>query len=424
MSDSNHKSPLEKLLAAISTGDVSGLESVLCDSSPHELSSADMKGACVLHKVLAWCVMESYKRLNEPTHDVHCHHVDCDSKTESDISPEVVAATMMKILLADSRYNVIADRTCLEAVQRDKAGRGEFHSPLLMTAASAGLASIVELLLAHPCMDKALIDQEQAGLTPLMSAASADHIDVVKLLLADSRVDKASIDHVDRRDFTALMHAATADHASIVKLLLADSRVDKTSIDHADAYGMTALTHASFNGCNSVVELLLADSRVDKTSIDHTDHYHHTPLMYAAMNGHVDTVERLLAHPCVDASTIDCAGQYGETALVLAMKYDHASIATSLIENHKSSFSSISDSLFMAVVHSPDIVPNIIAELTRREMRTIYPSSYQRLHPVPADDEADCALLTSFINSPLFDVNVLRIIREYVKLDVVNFNSE
>jgi Ankyrin repeats (3 copies)/Ankyrin repeat len=267
---------------------------------------------------------------------------------------------------------------------------------------------------------------------------------IIELLLADSRVDKASIDHGNQSGRIAFTLAASAGHTSVVELLLADPRVDKASIDHANGLGGTALMYAAWNGRRSVVELLLADPRVDKASIDHANRQGETAFMHAAWNGHTPIVERLLADPHVDKASIDYVNASSHTALWYAAKYGHFPVAKLLINDSRTNWDSIveltADRRIIQDLQN-EIPQLIVAELTRRQMCVIYPSANRLLWPVPVQSDAksgdaesreesdgiaepgpvserECALITSFFQSDLFDVNALRIIREYATYTV------
>jgi ankyrin repeat protein len=323
----------------------------------------------------------------------------------------------------------------------------------LMQAAFRGHVSIVELLLADPRVDTASIGHAgEAGWTALMQAVSRRATSVVELLLAHPRVDKACIDHANNIGWTALIHAAFRGNTSIVEVLLADSRVDRASIDHASNSGETALSYAGGAGHASVVELLLAHPRVDKDCIDHVSDSGWTTLMYAGGQGHASVVEVLLADPRVDKASMDHTCNAGHSVLWYAAHHGHVSVVQLMAGDSRSSWNNIVEATkslrIMAFVRK-DVVSVLIAELTRRQMCVIFPSRNRQFWPMPAscrtlsdakcdvecsgdgvvareqsednvlsetpetDSESECALITSFFISPLFDVNVLRIIREY-----------
>jgi Ankyrin repeats (3 copies) len=335
------------------------------------------------------------------------------------------------------------DKNWLDDVDEESDGCTAF-----MQAARHGHISIVELLLSDHRVDKASIDYaSNYRNNALMYAAHRGHTSILELLLSDPRVDKASIDHTGTFGETVLMRAVRQGHAPIFELLLADPRVDKSYIDHADERGWTALIYTARNGRTSMLKLLLADSRVDKASIDCTDGYGITALFYAAQCGHRYVVELLLADPRVDTTSICHTSHSGHTALGYAAISDHSAIAELLITDSRTSWDSI-----MRLTHDRDIMKHeemlsaITVELTRRQMCVIYPSTNPLLWHGPvqsdaksgdaesggpaADDatslredsdgiaEPECALITSFFKSHLFDVNVLRIIKEYVTYTV------
>jgi ankyrin repeat protein len=332
------------------------------------------------------------------------------------------------------------DKTCFD----DKNAWGD---TVFMAAARMGHTSVVELLLADPRVDKASIDHaSQFGRTALMQAASSGHVSIVELLLADPRVDKGSIDHVDQFGRTALMQIACSGHVSIAELLLADPCVDKGSIDHADATGTVALMLAARHGHTSIMEVLLADPRVDKASIDRSSQYGKTALMYAARFGHTPIIELLLADPRMCQSYINRTTTSGNTALRFAVRKGRLRVVHLLINDSRTSWDSIVELADdRRIMKRNEILPLIIAELTRRQMCVIYPSTNRLIWPVytqsdaecgdtkssgPAEsdirddsdesdvEERECALITSFFKSDLFDVNVLRIIREYTTYTV------
>jgi ankyrin repeat protein len=342
--------------------------------------------------------------------------------------------SVVELLLADPRV----DKASIDHANR--LGR-----TALMHATSSGHTSIVELLLADPGMDKDSIDHTDIyGSTALMRAASNGDTSVFELLLADPRVDKASIDHGSLDGETALLRAASNGQASILELLLADPRVDKASIDHANQDGWTALMCASNNGRTCIVELLLADPRVDKASIDHVDQCGQTALMRAAISGRTSLIKLLLADRRVDKTSINHTSTNNSTAVRYASSNGHAPVAKLLIRDSRTSWESIVRMThdWRVVMHGT-ILSAIIAELTRRQMCVIYPSANPLSWPVPVrsdaesgdaesgdaesgipgdvdgredgitEPEPECALITSFFKSYLFDVNVLRIIREY-----------
>jgi Ankyrin repeats (3 copies) len=243
------------------------------------------------------------------------------------------------------------------------------------------VARIAKSILSSWCIDTSWISTvDDNGDTLFLKAAEYGHTSVVELLLADPRADKASINHVSTIGWTALICAASYGHTSIVELLLADARVDQASFNHTNASGCTALWRAARPPHYPIVKLLISDSRTGWDSIVELTHDRHI------------------------------------------MQHD-------------------------------EIPPLLNAELTRRQMRAIYPSANRLTWPVPvqsnaesgdaessgpaADDDGreesdgiaesepvrECALTSSFFRSDLFDVNVLRIIREYAAYTCSNMET-
>jgi ankyrin repeat protein len=323
-------------------------------------------------------------------------------------------ASVVKLMLADDRV----DKDTIE----DACG---------LIAAQWGHTSVMEQLLASVHFDEASFAYTNAsGWHALMLAAQRGHVSVVELLLADVRMDKDYIDHASRRGWTAIMLAARNGHASIVALLLADARVDKTSIDfYAQPHEWTAFTLAAQFGYSAVIELLLADARIDKASIDHRDRSGSSALMYAAWNGHISVVELLLADARVDNASVDAANEQGKNAIALAIINGQSPVITTLLSSGRTSWHSLvklttdSKSQSTSFIYFDNVkrhtIPCVTAELTRRQMSVIYPSVNRNLRPVRTEsdgrDDTHCALLHSFFDSPLLDVNVLGIIHEYVK---------
>jgi hypothetical protein len=146
----------------------------------------------------------------------------------------------------------------------------------------------------------------------------------------------------------------------------------------------------------------------------------------------------------MDELAINHVDKRGRTELILAATHGHVSIANTLLSDHRTWWDTIvtltasnsgwRNSAEMKKVNF-QIGSVIGAELTRRQqlLCVIYPSTNPTLYPVTvgsgsgddnsqigavdgdggATDHVSCALLTSFFESAMFDVNVLRIIREY-----------
>jgi hypothetical protein len=119
------------------------------------------------------------------------------------------------------------------------------HS-LLCTAARNVQTEVVRLLLAHPRVNPAAIDNEA-----IRWAAHNPCTDVVRLLLADPRVNPAA------RDNEAIRTAASGGHTDVVRLLLADPRVNPAALDNE------AIRTAASGGHTELVRLLSQSLGVD-----------------------------------------------------------------------------------------------------------------------------------------------------------------
>jgi ankyrin repeat protein len=355
--------------------------------------------------------------------------INCVDEKEQSILLAAVShrhTSVVEVLLADSRV----DKICID--WETTAGY-----TAIMYAAMYGCTSIIELLLVDDRVDKATINYTgHSTCTALVFAVQKGHTSVVELLLADARVDKSSIEYATADGNTALFHATCKGHTSIVELLLDNVHVDKAAIDHANWYGRTAMMYAAMDGCISILELFLADARVDKASIAHADSHGQTVLSLAAELGHVPIVELLLADPRMDELVINHVDIYGQTALFRATNSGHASVVETLLSDRRTWWDTIVKLLTLESDWRNSTDSNskrtgfemgvICTELTHRQMVAIYPSTNPSLWPVAAgpDDGPDaagdrvsgpvsCALVTSFYNSDIFDMNVLGIIREY-----------
>jgi ankyrin repeat protein len=356
--------------------------------------------------------------------------------------------SIVELLLADPRV----DKASIDHTNNDGV-------TALMYAADNGHSSIVELLLADPRVDKASIDHANpTGTCALLCAAASRHTSVVELLLAAPHVDKASIDRANDAGWTALAAAAAQGQTSIVELLLADPRVDKGSIDHADGDGNTALICAAANGHASIVELLLGNRHVDEASINYAGANCETALLRAGRNGHAAVVELFLAAPQVSAKSINHTDIVNNSALFYAVFYEHISVTQLLLSDSRTSWmGTVELTIGLNAIEGNEILLDmLIEELTRRQMCVIFPSRNRKFWPIPdpvdvlsdakcdvksscdgavareasdgnvlsetpeteSESDSECALITSFFRSPLFDVNVLRIIREYATYTV------
>jgi ankyrin repeat protein len=461
-----------KLRVCINNGDISGVTAILsefriCDMLSREL----LHRASILHSVLQWCEeatnlhrLQCRQQLRQLplTHINESADVVVVPSESLDSHSENIAMRMLQLLLSDLPHvdKQLIDQHCLAHCvdPRESDPQGELlEMTILSRAVHAGYAAIVKLLLDDSRVDKASIDcQDEDGWTALMRAASNGHVHIVEMLLADSRVDHKSIDIQDMYGWTTLMHASFNGHTAIVELLLGDSRVDKTSIDMKDGSGSSVLMCVGDH--IDVLKVFLADSRVDKSLMNLPDFRGRTILMRAAAHGWVSVVELLLSDYRVDSISANQTDDNGSTALSLALLYSHEAVVDALMSNLKTAFVTIAHCL---EEYSSELTAGVRSmlceEITRRQMCVIYPprnplsvasvdqtdgvihccdmsvsgmsliavadtklnDTMTQDHDINAGGAAaaaadHCALVSSFFESTcLFDVNLLRVIREY-----------
>jgi ankyrin repeat protein len=289
--------------------------------------------------------------------------------------------------------------------------------------------SVVQAFLAESRVTTSTVEcSDGKGRTALMHAAIKGHTSIVELFLADSRITSVNFDDKGR---TALMHAIQEGHSSVVKVFLSETLVDKCCINEPDFRG---LIRAVIKGNSAIVKLVLANSRVDKALIHFADYRGQTALVHAVKNRSSSIVEMLLGDSRVDRDFVDHADDKGKTALMHAVVKQHPSIVKMLTSTSRSTWHSIVAAKARLESYMSDIMtlPNIMilstlnAELARRRMRVIYPPINRQLWPVLArgsessgnnQRHTHSALLQSFFNFRLFDVNVLRIIRVYAAFE-------
>jgi ankyrin repeat protein len=440
-----------KLLSGINSGDVSCLEAVLRDSSTQVMSAQSLKTVCVLLKIIDW--NERHKKRNL--------HKNVDGKSD----PDSVATSMMRVVLTDSRVDKAVFRSLMKQRGRtvlvraveignvsmvqlllshphmtkkiiSRCGYDDKHTALNL-AAREGNVSSMAVLLSDPRVDKTHADKY--GRTVLIHACTKGQVDVVKLLLAHPAMDKALIDHQDASGRSALCWAARKGHVSVMKVMLADPRVDRVSMSNVDTQGCNSLMCACIMEQVDVVKLLLAHPAMDKALIDHQDACGRSALYWAACTSKVSTLDVILADFRVDIASLDQADDNDTTALMNAAVHNRTHNVDMLLCNSKTSFGNIAQALDWELYMSDDhdIAQMMAMELTRRQMCAIYPSKDRQMWPKATaavevtdmtnanngdadtklrSDSADIvhnALLDSFFSAQLFDVNVLGIIREY-----------
>ena len=156
----------------------------------------------------------------------------------------------------------------------------EHNYRLLNTAAHAGNAATVHLLLQAKADVNSLNDRLFDVHTPVGFAARSGFADVT-LMLVNARADV----NVRSRGQTPLATASMNDYDGVVRILLgAKARVDATG---SGEFGLTALCEATRNGCLTTTQLLLtAKASVNKGQF--------RPMFYAAHRGSLTFVQLLL----------------------------------------------------------------------------------------------------------------------------------
>ena len=204
------------------------------------------------------------------------------------ISPSL--ATLEALGLEANLVSLVVDSQCV----------------LMLEAANAGDATMVDLLITHFGVDPTTDDNRA-----IRAATANGHLQIVDRLLQDPRVDP-SIDN------NLLIRTATANgHLQIVDRLLQDSRVDP-SAEHN-----SALRCAASNGYLQIVDRLLQDSRVDPSNC------HNYAIKLASLRGHIQIVVRLLQDSRVDPSTDD------NYALRAASKYGHLEVVDHMLRDER-----------------------------------------------------------------------------------------
>ncbi|KAI1885208.1 hypothetical protein AGOR_G00217810 [Albula goreensis] len=179
---------------------------------------------------------------------------------------------------------------------------------LLASAAHAGAAEVVELLLSRGA-DPELADNQ--GQSPLTLAARQGHVGTLRVLLdwagrAGETVANAMVEHADAEGWTPLRLAAWGGHREAVHLLLASG----AEVDGSDPEGRTALRAAAWGGHEEILLILLNHG----AQADRADREGRTPLIAAAYMGHREAVEILLDH----GAAVDLKDGDGRTALSVA----------------------------------------------------------------------------------------------------------
>lgn len=257
------------------------------------------------------------------------------------------------------------------------------HDDSLHRAASDGLASAVERILATDPILIATIDSR--GLTALQCAAYNGHDHIVALFLhhskspnmAGSDLDcslSALMEAVDANGWTVLHCAADQGHSAVVARIL-DVPDCPNLIDAVDNCKRTALHYAASSGRDRVVAQLLAQrpSGIHAVASDGW-----TALHFAAANGHENVVAELLRFQANTNSLgqetsamptiIEAVDGAGRTALHWAARNGHDKVVELLLAAPDSVIHAVDSNglsaLYFAVDNGHDkVVPQLLAQL-------------------------------------------------------------
>jgi Ankyrin repeats (3 copies)/Ankyrin repeat len=252
---------------------------------------------------------------------------------------------------------------------------------------------------------------------------------------------------------TPVLYAAGYGADSCIELLVKHGAF----IDTVDFNERTALMYAVMESHKSTIDLLIRRG----VDIDAMDEDRQTALMIAARRNNDEIVRVLINH----GADVNAKDFQGRTALTIAAaaargRYESDSVVnvTLLVSTSRTRWKSIVGLLNGNILQRwndtkrAKVESAAVAELTRRQMCAIYPSANRQLWPTPeaalavtvtvvaaaSDSDAEAAaqdsgsaagekqqllphnaLITSFFGSHLFEVSVLRIIREYAEYTVI-----
>jgi ankyrin repeat protein len=192
-------------------------------------------------------------------------------------------------------------------------GRPNDFSPLFR-AAEANNLKVARFLIDN----KADVNAEHDGTTPVIVAAERGHKEMVELLAGHG----ANLNVVERANDAAPLHfAAKNGSKAIAEVLLAH----KADVNVKNRAGRTPLHLAAENGFLSFAELLLANG----ANVNAADDSGETPLFYAAKADNRAIMELLLAHK----AEVDAKDRDGATPLIAAAEVSRLNAARFLIAN-------------------------------------------------------------------------------------------
>lgn len=230
-------------------------------------------------------------------------HPSWSSETDTDIHLDKKAAS------STSSAGVSA----LNPSKFDVNKPGVDGSPLLVRAASDGLAEMVEKLLASGAHIEAVHTKTKRN--ALIEASVQGHSRVVNLLL-DHR---CSLQRLDSQHMSALHHAAEKGHLLVAKALLDRG----AAVDIQDSDGLTPLYLASRASHANMVMLLLQR----QANVNARDASQQTALHVAASRGFPNVCNSLLDHGAQSESR----DGNSKTPMQLAIAAEHREVAELLL---------------------------------------------------------------------------------------------
>jgi ankyrin repeat protein len=278
----------------------------------------------------------------------------------------------------------------------------------LMCASSLGHLSVVDTLLSTMDSDSRRINKSSMiawtdihGRTALYHAAAKRRTAIVELFMAHPDVDEAIVNHATRDGDTILMVAAKRGFIGILELLLADPRITLASFQHTDNGGLNAFVCAAKSGRTKVIELLLADARVTRQTVFQMDHFGQSALIHAAYYGQLGVVALLLGSRHFTWHYIyNLLSPYRNYA---EMKH----LIASELNRRRMCIIFPSATLGNAVRPRPSVG-------TQSQGTGVGTGTRTGMGALQSESDSDSPILRSFVKSSIFDVNVLGIARQYL----------
>jgi Ankyrin repeats (3 copies)/Ankyrin repeat len=275
---------------------------------------------------------------------------------------------------------------------------------------------VSQILLQYPTLDINAYDEY--GYPPLIRAVKNGDFDTVCVLLnlaqtesdhgcgcsSDSEsedviqpqpcIDVCAVT-LDMVTSFALLEACIHGHADIVEKLLSYPLVD---VNQESNDGTTALIGAVCHHHQNIVSMLLTD---DRTDVNIRGPNLNTALHFAVMESNADAVHALFQHADID---VEIENEYDCTPLEMCIEDGLRTMLALLLPfySRECHFAKLQ----LAMISEPEMVEPVIADV---QLRCIF-RTRDRVHWPQSHDLA----LERFFSSPLFDVQLFRIIREYI----------